>query len=266
MHLRTVTISPKAKPYQRVLIKCFQLFAVTVHLSCGLSLRLPDGIFITTASPHNEQQSSQINTDLVAPQASSISLYSQLLNYPQPSFFQQPAHLQTAPNFPFLYTIPAVLIGSRGNLHQPRNLEESTENESQSQERSSYSLYRPSPEDNPEFMDMQPPSEQQSEPNYYAMKPRKNKKYSEADEKEKKYLKKKVAESLKSKIVKDHETEEPKDDEAISTKLTNDSVETIRKERETSSENEDLKEESSDYDSVESAPSSRLDFQMHGKD
>lgn len=114
---------------------------------------------------------------------------------------------------------------------------------------------------------MQPPTEQQSEPNYYAMKPRKNKKYSEADEKEKKYLKKKAAaESLKSKIVKDQETEKPKDDEAISTKLTNDSVDTIRKERETSSENEDLKEESSDYDSVESAPSSRLDFQMHGKD
>lgn len=225
---------------------------MTVHLSCGLALRIPDSIYITSPSVNDE-----LKTDLVAPAASSLSQYFQLQNFPQPSFFQQPSHQQTEA-FPFLFVRPLASHESQ----ESQDIQRSTES-SQSQERSSYNLYRPSPEDNPDFMDMLPPPEQQSEPNFYAMKPRKNKKYAEVDSKEKKILKKKNTESLKQKIVKEQKTESD-DEQAVSTELENESDENIRRERDISSESENLDEESTKDDSVESAPSSRLDFQMHG--
>lgn len=151
---------------------------------------------------------------------------------------------------------------------------ESTEKSSPTQEENSYSLYRPTPADNPEFVDMQPPSEAQDELDYYVVKPKKNKKYSAAVEEKKKYTKKK--ENLKAQIVQDEqedlndakeETDYDYDvpssstEVTISAKLTNDS-DSSRKERDTDSSE---KTDSSD-DSVEtSAPASRLDFQMHGK-
>lgn len=227
---------------------------MTVHLSCGLALRIPDSIYITTSPSVNDE----LNTDLVAPAASSLSQYFQLRKFPQPSFFQQPSHQQTEA-FPFLFVGPLALPESQ----ESQDIQKSTES-SQSQERSSYNLYRPSPEDNPDFMDMLPPPEQQSEPNYYAIKPRKNKKYAEVDSKEKKLIKKKNVESLKQKIVNEQETES-NDVQTISAELPNESDGNIRRERDISNENENLEEESTKDDSVESAPSSRLDFQMHGK-
>lgn len=140
---------------------------------------------------------------------------------------------------------------------------------SPSQEKNSYKLYRPTPEENPQFADMLPPSEVQDEPNYYEAKPKKNKKYSADVESEKKKTAKKSKQYLKEKIVKNEEdydgedqSHQPNDPEIeISSKLTNGSQ--ARRERETDLKEEDY--ENDDESSIErSAPTSRLDFAMHG--
>lgn len=207
-----------------------------------MSLRLSDNIYITT--PPTDDQSSEIKTELVAPAPSSLSQY-----YQHQDYIQQPIQYS-----PFLYTGPLIhmepLVESKET--------ESTETSSPNQEGSSYDLYRPSAIDDPEWVDMLPPS-LQTEPNYYEVKERKNKKYSGSDEKGKKSIKK---ESLKSKSeALPSNFEHP----AISAKLTNES-ESVRKERDTEEENKNEKsDDSQDYESVEaSAPASRLDFQMHG--
>lgn len=147
--------------------------------------------------------------------------------------------------------------------------ERSTEKSSQSQEKNSYKLYRPTPEENPQFVDMLPPSEIQDEPNYYETKPKKNKKYSADVDGEKKKTAKKVKQYLKEKIVKKEEDYEDEDQShqsnapeiEISAKLTNDTQ--ARRQRETDVNEEDY--ENDDESSVErSAPTSRLDFAMHG--
>lgn len=161
-----------------------------------------------------------------------------------------------------------MMVGSRLDHHQDQSEIENTERNSQNQEKSSYDLYRPSWDEKPEFVDMVPPAESQEE-NYYAVKPKKTKKYSSAVEK-KKYKK---HENLKAKIVKleDYDElevnqEEPNDQALnygeipITQKLVNES-ESLRQEREAKDA-----EETASVASVEaSAPSSRLDFQMHGK-
>lgn len=174
------------------------------------------------------------------------------------------------------------------NPYEPRNDKretevESTERSSQSQEESSFDSYSSFYGENSQFVDMLPPAQNQEEPNYYAMKPRKSKKYSASEEKKK--YKKHNSGDLKAKIVKlndydDYEANQEANDyplnadEIIVTpKVTNES-ESLRKQRDAKSHSDEAQdeEESASATSVEasetsvetSAPSSRLDFQMHG--
>lgn len=176
-------------------------------------------------------------------------------------------------------------------FHDPKaaeNIEKST----QSPERGSYDLYRPSVEDNPQFVDMLPPPQSQEEPDYYAVKPKKTKKYSAADEKEKKYKK---FENLKAKIVKldDYDEAElnqeandyPAGSEESSTQSLEENERTQREAdagdeegdpeqvQEDDQEKTQGGEQSEEIEAAEatdssvetSAPASRLDFHMNGK-
>lgn len=136
-----------------------------------------------------------------------------------------------------------------------KNIEKST----QDQGVNSYILYRPSPGENPQFVDMQPPSEQQDEPDYYTVKPRKTKKYSSTDDKQKKYLK---GSNLKEKIVPDFDY----DDQPLSSAEVTESPKAVNESDSAREEREaESKEEDENANSMEtSAPASRLDFQMHG--
>ena len=231
-------------------------------LHCACALRIPDSIYITTQSSIDVEEAaaaeSGINTELVAPEASNLNQFYQQQSYPPTNFFQQPPHQ------PFLYMGPLILTEDpRISSHQ--NDLRNTERNSVSQEKNSYKLYRPSPEDNPQFVDMLPPSETQEEPNYYLSKPKKNKKYSEKDHGEnKKSLKKKQV--LKKNILENEvfeKNEEEKQSET-SSEVVNSSESSneyqARRQRETSSTKEDYDEEPVE----ESQPASRLDFAMHG--
>lgn len=276
-------------------------------------MRLSDSIYITTPPPSvDEQDASQsgIHSDLVAPAPSSLSQYYNEPEYPNQNYYLQ--RQQEAEKLsPFLYTGPLILMDSPGETHTSHRPSESKtiERSFPGQGKSSYDLYRPKPEENPQFVDMYPPSEVQDEPNYYVVKPRKNKKYSAVDDKQKKYLKAKESEEVKAKVVNDDydyaidfSSEQEQDDElkplpsnlkhsreinsgeaAISSRLTNES-ENSRRERDTESSAEKASNKSQEKQSNEpveeveksakeveaeryeqSAPTSRLDFQMHGK-
>lgn len=154
----------------------------------------------------------------------------------------------------------------KSSFHQSE--EKNIEKSSPIQEKNSYELYRPSMAENPQFVDMLPPAEIQDEPNYYAVKPKKNKKYSAAVESEKKKTAKKSEQYLKEKIVKneDYDNEDQSQQSnvpqiQITAKLANDSQ--ARRQRETDVTEDDY--ENDDESSIErSAPTSRLDFAMHG--
>jgi hypothetical protein len=247
-----------------------------VSLHCACALRLPDIIYITT--PASIDDGSDIKTELVAPEASSLSQFYQQHHQQQPQQNYQPHinyfHQQPTIDFsnsPFLYTGPLIISEDQGRSFyhpsEPRNTEKSSPN----QEKSSYELYRPSIHDHPQFMDMLPPSQDQDETNYYAIKPKKIKKYLAKTDGEKKKKTKKSKKNLKDKIVKMEEidnNEAPSDEKQksnlpeieISSKLTNDSQ--ARRQRETEN-TEDYENEDEPF--VEkSAPTSRLDFAMHG--
>jgi hypothetical protein len=246
---------------------------VSLHCACGL--RLPEAAHINQPSV-DEQEAAQsgINTDLVAPAASSKSQYYQQQNYPNLQYFQalqqeamQHAQQQAiaqvqhqAKLSPFLYTGPLIMMVHPGGHHtishqvivQPREPSD-TENATPSHGPDTYILYRPDPADDPQFVDMLPPTEEQDETNYYGIKPKKTKKYSAVGEK-KKHVKGK---NLKEQIVDDGE------DEA----QDYDSAEEPAAEQQTddTEEGREHREGDSGETSVEaSAPSSRLDFQMHG--
>lgn len=246
-----------------------QLLILTLKCSCGWSSRIPDHVYFTTSPSVDELHAagSDLNTHLVAPAAASYSQYFQHL--PQLNYYQQAAQLS-----PFLYTGPLIMMLTQAEQSAQSEEAESSEKSFPTREENSYRLYRPIPADNPQFVDMQPPSEAQDELDYYIVKPKKNKKYSAAVEEKKKYTKKK--ENLKARIVQDEqedlndakeETDYDYDAPSSSTevptsaKLTNDS-DSSRKERDTDSSE---KTDTADDSSVEtSAPASRLDFQMHG--
>lgn len=220
-----------------------------------MRLPVPEIIYITTQSPLDDH--GEINRDLVAPAPSSLSQYYQ--EQPEQQHFYQPTHHNLNAS-PFLYNGQLVLVEMLPQLRESKNIEENSPNHAER----SYSLYRPSPQDNPQFADMLPPSEKQNEPNYYAIKLKKNKKYSEVEHADKKSLKKKENSSLKNVVDQSLNKQQvyPEEEEEIASKLP-DSSENVRKEREASDKEEEDHEE--DDDSVEiSAPSSRLDFQMHG--
>lgn len=249
------------------LFPSLQLFVFTLH--CASALRIPDTIYITTQSSIDVEEAaaaeSGIKTELVAPEASNLNQFYQQQNHPQINYLQQPAHHHS----PFLYTGPLILIEDPGKLsHQ--NGQRNIERNSLSQEKNSYKLYRPSPQDNPQFVDMLPPSETQEEPNYYLAKPKKNKKYSEKDDGEKKKTLKKK-QNLKKNIL-ENEVFENNDEDLIekqpesapeAVNLSENSNEyQARRQRETSSTTEDFTED--DEPIEESQPASRLDFAMHG--
>lgn len=178
----------------------------------------------------------------------------------QRSFFTQSDELN-----PFFIT----MLGDRSA--ETQNIRSTVQN--------TYKLYRPTADENPQFVDLKPPAEDQHEQNYYVIekgeKPRKNKKYSEKDESVKKYKK---FENLKEKIVQDegevqdHEAEPTENDYEESdysqssaeieetAALTNESEEKVEARR-ASAEDEPRRASSEDEPSE---PSTRLDFQMHG--
>lgn len=209
-----------------------QLFCV-ILLHCVVNfvggMRIPVAVYITTPSTTNE---SEIKTDLVAPAPTSIS---QFYHHPTQEQFLYAALLHNARFLPFE-------IESQREQQEP-----SSTTDNQDEEENSYKVYRPYPEENPQFVDMMPPPETQNEPDYYAVKPRKSKKYSKAHEegKQKKQF----------------------------TKEDKKSQETFRKERESDTEKsqsenvenqQEQHDQSDDYSVEQSAPASRLDFQLHG--
>lgn len=148
----------------------------------------------------------------------------------------------------------------------------------------SYSLYRPTAKENPQFVDMQPPSTDENEPNYYSIKPRKFKKYLSKNVKAKKYnkpenIKEQIVQSDEEKIddqekivdqeqIDDHEPS-PSENFYDEYDLPHSSEEIITSEKITNGKqdlgNEAESSERSTDESIEtSQPSSRLDFQMHG--
>lgn len=116
----------------------------------------------------------EINTDLLAPEPSSLSKF----------YHDQPKEYQTQGYNPFLFmrhtetdTVPKV----EDQIHQkePKNIVKSSQNP----EKSEYHIFTPTNEgDVVDYDDMALPAEDQ-EPNYYSAKPQKNKKYSKSQEK-----------------------------------------------------------------------------------
>lgn len=210
-----------------------------------------DAIHITTPSAVERLQN-ELKTDLTAPLFSSLSQYYQL------------QALQ--PRSPYII----MMLGS-----QPTKTINTDELPS---DQNSYKLYRPTASENPQFVDMRPPSlpsKDQSEPNYYSIKPRKNKKYSPNSEKTKKYSK---PENLKENIVQneevnvtsniDHETA-PSENLYDEDDIPQNSEDITTSEKQTNdSEEGEIEAEPSEESEVEleeiSQPSTRLDFQMHG--
>ncbi|CRK99899.1 CLUMA_CG013202, isoform A [Clunio marinus] len=204
----------------------------------------------------NEQQHSEsvLRTELVAPHPSSVSQYFVHHYYPPPHIISQ-----LSKQSPFLYTGPLILMEHTSEMFQPKytkNTEKSIEN----QKRDSYDVYRPSADENPQFVDMFPPQDNQDEPNYYTMKARKSKKYSETESKEKKPPKAKVNDNSKEQVVDDGESEPTQYETSSSEEISSKEAEDERVQDDHKNDNDDEENESEEI----SAPASRLDFQMHG--
>lgn len=226
-----------------------QLLIVSVLSAESLALRVQQG---TKSLPVSEDR-----IDLVPPKFESISQYnqpqtlSQVLGIHQHSFIQ-PIMQQQGPIAPFLYLGPLLYSN-----HQQKLPQESQKDHSEDQEENSYVIYRPSHDD--ELVDLSPPSIKQ-EPNYYSIKPRKFKKYQEENKKSTP----KSIDDLKKRI-KIAEIESSDDELEPPTNLNSEEIhrslsDNIRVAR-------DLLTAASrdDYEIKESPPTSRLDFQMHGK-
>lgn len=234
--------------------------------SLGLQISSKSGVMTSTQLPIAEKRY-DLRTELVAPLASSLSNYyqppslleiellkqrqnqllqpqtlAQLLGLQnQQLIVQQQQSVNPAAPSPFLYlgqltsSDPGDSSSSRSSSsqsnHPKRRSDES--DDAQNQEKSSYELYRPRDDEYAEYVDMLPPPEEQ-EPNYYTTKPRKLKKYSDA--------KKKKSNVRRAAVMQK---------EVFSTNSRNNNDQT------------DSLTETSDY-VEQSAPTSRLDFSMHG--
>lgn len=236
----------------------FQLLIVTALSAESIALRVQQG---TRSSPVSEDR-----IDLVPPKFESISQYnqpqtlSQLLNIHQHSFIQ-PIVQQQGPITPFLYLGPLIYSNNPRPQQQLNRQQENQEENSRAdhEQENTYVIYRPSAEEEHELVDLAPPPAEQ-EPNYYSLKPRKFKKYQEAEDK--KNLPKSI-EDLKKRIKiaeiesADDELEQPHNlnSEEIHRSLS----ENIRAARDLLTAASD-----DDYEIKESPPTSRLDFQMHG--
>lgn len=227
----------------------------------------------------------EINTDLLAPEPSSLSKF----------YHEQPKEYQTQGYNPFLFLghTETDMVPKAGDLiHQKeaKNIEKSTHNP----ERNSYHIFTPTNEgDVVDYDDMTPPSEVQ-EPNYYSIKPQKTKKYSKSEEK-KQTKKTKRSQKFQKAIVALDETiadNSPAKDDVnipfdlssgyniplteldlnagevlISDSLKND-TEVIRKGRHATSRSDSEETINEEDESVEpkskSPTGTRVDFQMHG--
>lgn len=232
-------------------------------------MRLSDSISITTLPSVNDPpaEESDITIDLIAPKPSSLSQYNQQQELLQPEIYEQ--------NLP--PKINPLLIGPLILLNLPvesrHNYTKDTEKNSQISEENTYILYRPDPTENQELVDMLPPPESQDEPNYYMLKPRKSKKFSET--KEKKSIKMKEINAIKQRIAKNEDelkaeptilTKTPFSDSQnilISAKLTNESVQRNARNAERRSSSEVEETDELDFPQT-SGPATRIDFQMHG--
>lgn len=241
------------------MIKSFifiQLLIVTALSAESIALRVQQG---TRSSPVSEDR-----IDLVPPRFESISQYnqpqtlSQVLGIHQHSFIQ-PIIQQQGPVTPFLYLGPLLYSNNqKQQLNLQQEHQEGNSRVDQEQE-NTYVIYRPSADEEHELVDLVPPPAKQ-EPNYYSIKPRKSKKYQEAESK--KNLPKSI-EDLKKRIKiaeiesNDDELEQPQNlnSEEIHRSLS----ENIRAARDLLTAASD-----DDYEIKESPPTSRLDFQMHG--
>lgn len=216
---------------------------------------------------------SEDKIDLRPPEFGSISQYnqpqtlSQILGIHSQHHLLNPATAQLQQQHPFLYLGPLIYSQpiahqklqqqqqQQSSQHQARSLARA---DTQNQEENSYVLYRPTPEEEQEFVDLTPPPQEQ-EPNYYAAKPRKLKKYQE----DKKSNTQKSVEDLKKRI-KIAEIESDDDELEAPAHLNSEEIaknlqENIRAARDLLTASTDV-----DYEIQESAPTSRLDFQMHG--
>lgn len=223
----------------------------------------------------------EINTDLLAPEPSSLSKF----------YHEQPKEYQTQGYNPFLFlghTETDMVPKVEEHIHQKeaKNIEKSTHNP----EKSSYHIFTPTNEgDVVDYDDMALPAEDQ-EPNYYSAKPQKTKKYSKSQEK-KQTRKTKRSKKFQKPIVAMDETETdngpvniPFDlssgyhvplteldlnsgEVLISSSLKNDS-EIIRKGRHATSRSDSGETADIEEESVEpknkSPTGTRVDFQMHG--
>jgi hypothetical protein len=228
-----------------------QLLIVIALSADTIAVRVSRG---TKSAPITEDK-----IDLRPPQFGSISQYNQPQTLSQVLGIHSQHHLLnptvgSQQQQPFLYLGP--LIFSHQTAQQARSLARA---DTQSHEENSYVLYRPTPEEEQEFVDLTPPPQEQ-EPNYYATKPRKLKKYQEED---KKSNTQKSVEDLKKRI---KIAEIESDDDELETPVNQNSEEISKNIQENIRAARDLLTASSnvDYDIQESAPTSRLDFQMHG--
>lgn len=200
-----------------------------------------------------KQQQEQLQSPQTLAQL--LGIYQGQLNQQKP----QQASPQTAQQVnPFLY--PGQYFSSDtgeqarqySNTQQSLNPQQqsqlkrkSDDQNTQNQEKNSYVLYRPSSEESHEYVDLAPPSISQEEPNYYAIlnKPRKQKKYVEE-------------------VVTDKKLKARKDTLKLKHHIKRNEPELIQNNNDEHNEH-DLLTESTDY-VVQSEPTSRLDFQMHG--
>ena len=226
----------------------------------------------------------EINTDLLAPEPSSLSKF----------YHDQPKEYQTQGYNPFLFlghTVTDMVPKVEDQIHQKeaKSIAKSTHNP----EKSGYHIFTPLNEgDVVDYDDMALPSEDQ-EPNYYSAKPQKNKKYSKSQEK-KQSKKTKRSKKFQKAIVALDETEADtpvKDDVnipfdlstgynvplteldlnagevLIGSSLKTDS-EIIRKGRHATSRSDSEETIDEEEESVEpkskSPTGTRVDFQMHG--
>lgn len=214
--------------------------------------------------------------DLKPPQYESISQYNQPqtlaqvlgINSHHQLFHPQLQQQQTQQVSPFLYLGPLVFSNNLIHNKQPTSQQNTDRADTQSREENSHEskddsysiIYRPS--DDEEHVEFSPPSLHQ-EPNYYALKPRKFKKYQIEEESDKKNVSQKSIEDLKKRI-KIAEIESYDDDLESPKNLNPENIE--RDLNENIRAARDLLTAASDDDDFvkESAPTSRLDFQMHG--
>lgn len=204
---------------------------ISLHCVVNISgMRIPDSIYITTtAAPESE-----LKTDLTAPEYTSFS-----------EFYQHQPNDEPQSRFLTPFFFDGQLIPVMVEHHDESTEANSSEESNNDDDGNTYKLYRPSVHENPQFIDMEPPAENQDEPDYYTEKPRKMKKYSKAQEESKK----------DKKVVKKAASEEDKEEEVNDEK----SEKVENEEQQQPQQNAD-----DDYSVEESAPASRLDFQLHG--